>query len=231
MSERYALYYAPPDDSALARFGAGWLGRDATGRPAPPPPTGPELSLERWWEITAEARQYGFHGTLKAPMALAPGIEPATLHAAVAAFAAGRRPFAMPPLTLASLGGFLALVPGAPAPALDALAAACVTGFDRFRAPPTEAELARRRAAGLTPRQDDHLQRWGYPYVLEDYSFHLTLTCRLDEVERQRVQALLAGPVAPLCLAPVPVDSLCLFHQPDRQAPFSLLARYRLGGG
>ncbi len=56
-------------------------------------------------------------------------------------------------------------MPGGPAPALDALAAACTRSLDRFRAPhrtqPDAVVLAPRRARGLTPRQEANLTRWG----------------------------------------------------------------------
>ena len=66
-----------------------------------------------------------------------------------------------------------------PSAALQALADACVEQLDRFRAPPSDAELARRRRASLTPRQDAMLVRWGYPYVFDTWFFHMTLTRRL----------------------------------------------------
>src|SRR5690242_2952145 len=113
---RHAIYFAPPADSALARFAAAWLGRDAgTGaRLAPPSVTGLDDDLiER---ITAEPRRYGFHATLKPPFALAAGRTEAELIAELGAFAATRLSFAAPPLRLAALGRFLALIPEGPAP-------------------------------------------------------------------------------------------------------------------
>lgn len=72
-------------------------------------------------------------------------------------------------MTVTDLDGFVALVPSAPSPPLDALAADCVRWFDSFPAPSSTDGLARRRRVGLTPRQDSHLREFGYPFVLEDF--------------------------------------------------------------
>src|SRR6185437_15074984 len=49
-----------------------------------------------------------------------------------------------PTLAVADIHGFLALRETAPCPALQAFADACVEQLDGFRAPPSDAELARR---------------------------------------------------------------------------------------
>ena len=97
--------------------------------------------------------------------------------------------------------------------------------FDRFRAPADAAELAKRRAAGLTKRQDELLMRWGYPYVMDEFRFHLTLTGKLADPMREALSRALASLTAPLCAAPVPVRDIVVFHQPDRGAAFRVLAR------
>jgi len=222
---RYAVYYAPPEGSPLDRFGRAWLGRDAATGADVEPPTLPGLDRARWREITAEPRRYGFHGTLKPPFALADGRQADDLLAAVAGFAAGRAGFVLPPLRLARLSGFLALIPSMPSEPLAALAADCVRTFDAFRAPPGEAELARRRRAGLDPRQEANLLRWGYPYVMEDFRFHLTLTCRLGPDEADRVERGLERLVAPLLKAPFVVDAITVFEEAAPGEPFLRIAR------
>ena len=227
---RHAVYYAPERGSPLDRFGGRWLGRDAwTGEPLDLPPL-EGLTAERHREITADARRYGFHATLKPPFALAADCSTQALREAVAEFAARQAPFETPPLMLAALGGFLALVPSAPCAALERLAAAAVRDLDAFRAPPSPAELDRRRAAGLTARQEEHLRRWGYPYVMDEFRFHLTLTARLAAPERGRVARLLQPLTAPLCRDPLPVESICIFEQEMPEAPFRIAGRFRLGG-
>jgi hypothetical protein len=183
---RYALYYAPRPSDGLAVTASQWLGRDPeTGQTRALRPV-PGIAMDRLVEITAEPRLYGFHGTLKAPIALADGASERDFLDAVGRFAANDRTFAIPALELAEISGFLALVPAARCTELHDLADRCVVEFDEFRQPAGEAELARRRAAGLTPRQDELLVRWGYPYVLEQWRFHLTLTGRLPDAPNAR---------------------------------------------
>jgi len=227
MSMRSAIYFAPPPGSALEAFGCGWLGRALDGTPLAQPSV-PGIDPGRLLEITRSPRHYGFHGTLKAPFALADGKSPDALDEAVGAFTRSRAAFDIA-LKVGSLGGFIALVPPAASPALDALAADCVEAFDGFRAPLDEAEIARRQASGLTPRQDRHLLRYGYPYVLDDYRFHMTLTERLQAPERDRVLAILAERAARICAAPLRVDAIAIFEQPSREVPFTLRRRFAFG--
>ena len=173
---RYAFYYAPRSEEGLAVAASQWLGRNAeTGLSRPIKPAS-AFTAERLAEITADPRLYGFHGTLKAPIVLADGVTERDLLEAAGNFAVGRRSVIVPSMTLTCMSGFMALVPSQPSAELQDLADSCVIEFDEFRQPADEAELARRRAAGLSPRQEELLTRWGYPYVLEEWRFHLTLT-------------------------------------------------------
>ena len=205
---RYALYFVPEDDTALARFGADWF---AAAR-----------------EEAAGARVYGFHATLKPPFRLAAATSAEGLHEAVADFAAAQAPFTVAPLHLGDLGGFLALRPSRPAPALHALADACVRAFDPFRAPAPADEIARRQKANLSPRQQDFLVAWGYPYVFEEFRFHLTLTDSLDAERRAAVWAELEGALGSVVQEPLEVRSLALCGQPPG-GDFSLIRRFPLG--
>ena len=215
---RYAVYFAPAPGSRLARFGAEWLGYDAdTGEAVP-----------RLGATTAEPARYGFHATLKAPFALAESCTAEALDAAVARLA-GRFPaFSAPPLRLARLDGFWALVPSLPCPMLGELAAACVGELDRFRAPPSSSELHRRRSAGLSAVQDALLLRWGYPYAMQEFRFHMTLTGRLGSDQSEAIGRRLAAWVAPFCQTELAIDALSLFHQPEAEAPFRRLRGHPL---
>ena len=226
--DRYAIYFSPAPESALGVFGREWLGYDAgTGEPVEQSGLA-TLSRQRVAEITAEPRRYGFHATLKPPFALAEGRSVDELSAAVEAFAEQRHSILAPPLALAPLSGFWALVLSRPCGAVDRLAEDCVRWFDAFRAPPSIDELTRRRRAGLSAAQDALLVRWGYPYVMEAFRFHLTLTQRLDAAEGARLADELSSIVAPLCREAVHIDAIALFHQPAPQGPFRLVRRYRL---
>jgi putative phosphonate metabolism protein len=225
---RYAVYFTPEPGSALAEFGARWLGWDIEAGTPVVQPAIASIDPERLRTITAEPRRYGFHGTLKPPFVLADGTSETDLSAAVASLAAQVSAFAAPRLRLMRIAGFWALTVSEPCPPLDGLAKRCVRELDRFRAAPAAAELERRRRAGLSSRQETLLQRWGYPYVMEEFRFHMTLTGRLDGTESAAVGAALAPLVAPLCQASLPIDAIGLLHQPSAELPFRLLRRCRL---
>jgi hypothetical protein len=221
---RVAIYYAPAGDDLVWIAGCTWLGRDpASGRRLKQPAL-PEIEA-----ITADARLYGFHATLKPPMRLRPGTDWAALHEAASQVAATLAPFPMPSLAVTDLYGFLALCETDKDPSLQAFADAWVAGVDAFRAPPTEAELARRRANGLSPERDAMLQRWGYPDVFQTWRFHMTLTRRLTppeaEIYRPAAEEFFAAAL------PVPrlVRDACLYVQPAPGEAFTLAARLALG--
>ncbi len=188
----------------------------------------PGIDPARLQDITGSPRHYGFHATLKAPFVLADGTSLEALDRAVEDFSRSRAPFAIT-LKVDSPSGFLAFVPAASSAALDMLAADCVEAFEAFRAPLDEAEIARRRASGLTPRQDRYLLRYGYPYMLDEFRFHMTLTERLQPLERDRVLAILAERATPICAEPLTIDAIATFEQPSRTAPFTLRRRFPFG--
>ena len=225
---RYAIYYAP-EPGPLADFGAAWLGWDpARGAPvAHPAIDGLPAPVA---ELTETPRKYGFHGTVKPPFRLAEGTDAAALHAAAQDLCAARAPVRLAGLRLSRLGRFLALTPEGDAGALAALAGTVVRDLDSFRAPLTEAEIARRRPDRLSPAQRDLLDTWGYPYVFEEFRFHLTLTGPLpDDATAAAVEAALAPVLAPILPRPFTIASLCLFGE-DADGRFHLLHRYALSG-
>ena len=181
-------------------------------------------------EVTAEPRLYGFHATLKPPMRLATGYHWNDLVSATRTLADGIAPFDLPPLSVQDLFGFLALRETRPSAPLQALADACVEQLDRLRAPATEAELARRRRAKLTPEQDAMLVRWGYPYVFDTWFFHLTLTRRLSAVEKQVFLPAAEVYFAASIAKSRRVSDICLFMQPTAGSPFVIKERLKLRG-
>jgi putative phosphonate metabolism protein len=224
---RYAVYWAPEPATELARFGAHWLGRDAeTGQAASALAPGLPASWER---ATEEARHYGFHATLKPPFRLRDGYTEAALDAALEALCAELAAIDGVTFRLSALDGFLALVPGSRLPELSDLARRCVIALDEFRAPADAAELARRRAAGLTARQEAMLTRWGYPYVLEEFRFHLTLTRRLSQETGAEIVNFLAPHAEHACAVPLGIASLCLFVQEAPGAAFTVRRRVPVG--
>jgi putative phosphonate metabolism protein len=224
---RYAIYAAPARAHPLWAMAAGWLGRDAESGAETIGPLPDRLTPASWQTIVAEPRRYGFHGTLKPPFALASGTTLHDLSNRLAAFAAAATPVPPVALDMAALGPFLALMPSRTCPALHALADRAVVEFDDFRAPAQPEELARRRAAGLTPVQEAYLQRWGYPYVLDQFRYHMTLTGALDQAERGALRSWLTAHFAAVIAMPVALE-LALFGAEAGNA-FRLLQRHPLG--
>lgn len=218
---RYALYFAPPPGD-FATAAAQWLGRDTlTG--ADYAPLHPDLPA-----LSASARRYGFHGTLKPPFCLAHGLTEQDLLAGIEVVGAALRPASVPGLRVAALGGFLALVPVGETAGLDALAGQIVTRLDRFRAPLTPADRARRNPDALSPRQRDLLDNWGYPYVLDEFRFHLTLTDRLTPDQAAALTPLAEAHFAPHLAQPLVLDAVAVFVE-DEAGRFHQRHRIRLG--
>jgi putative phosphonate metabolism protein len=220
---RYAIYYAPAPDSDLDRFGAQLLGYDAFNGGDLPFPDGIEQAVPDWRELTRDPRKYGFHATLKAPMSLAPDTTEAELLAACESFANTPRKIPVIRPVVDSISGFAAVLSAEPSAELERLAADCTREFDSFRAPLTPEGRARRNPSRLTPRQRDYLDRWGYPYVMEDFRFHLTLTGRLDPERRAAILPILRQRFAALDLTTLPIDRIALFRQDNADSRFRII--------
>jgi len=226
MIERFAIYLAPEPDTAVWRFGTSWLGRDPETGPCTTKRLGLPVGLHS--AITVTPARYGFHGTLKPPFRLADGATVAALLGALDRFASQRPAFDAPPVVLGALNSFLALVPDGDVAALEGLAADCVRAFDEFRAPLSDAEIARRNPDALTPGQQENLTNWGYPYVLNDFRYHMTLTSKLDKGEMARIRPVLETATKALRVIPLPVRSVALYHEPAPGVAFHLVRRFPL---
>lgn len=228
MTERFAIYYAPSATSPLWDRASAWLGRD---------PLTNELfegaiagiERNRLLNLTQSANRYAFHATIKPPMALIDGATVDDLRASLAEFAKRQTPFEIGKLTVASLDGFLALIPEAENEALVDFAASVVEEFEPHRAPLSLKDRAARLARGLTPRQEELLDAYGYPYVFDEFRFHMTLTDRLNEEDHAEVLAAAQAWFAPDLSEPVIFDRLVLYHEPEPAAYFRRLEDYRLG--
>ncbi len=228
MEPRYAVYYAPPAHGELWRLGCRWLGRDAARDEALEQPSVPGSEATRIFALTAAPRAYGLHATLKPPFRLRDGMDERNVDAALRALADGQRRFELPALRVTRLGGFLALSTAQTHAPTRTLADACVAQLDGLRRAPGEDELRRRRAAGLSARQEEMLVRWGYPYVFDEFRFHLTLTGPVAAEEGAVLAHWLAAWFAPALSMPQPVEDLALYVQSGPQLPFRLLRRYPL---
>lgn len=226
---RYAIYFTPEQNDPLTRTAAGWLGRDPFTGAAAEPPASTILSPAEIAFHTASARRYGFHATLKAPFRLADGESEAGLDAAIAEFAQATEPVVIPRLVVKQMDGFFALVPGGENPGLQRFADDVVTGFDRFRAPLSEADMERRNPDALSPAEFRNLCQWGYPYVFDAFRFHMTLTGRVSAEESARIRAAIDEVFEAVLDRPVAIDGLALFVEREPGAPFTVLSHHALG--
>ncbi|WP_223424510.1 DUF1045 domain-containing protein [Tateyamaria pelophila] len=226
MFTRYAIYYTPDIGTPLAEFGANWLGWDSASGQSRRHGQIESLDIDA---ITKTPRKYGFHGTIKPPFRLADGADPDTLTKALATICNETPPVTLDGLVLARLGRFLALVPVGDAAELATVASTVVQRLDSFRAPADEAELAKRRASRLSPAQDANLVTWGYPYVLDQFRFHMTLTGPLQKDVRAGAYSALQSVVSELELSPYRMTGLTLLGE-DCAGMFHQLERFPLLG-
>lgn len=228
MTERFAIYFAPSASSNLWERAATWLGRDANdGDLFSGPVAG--IDRDRLLNLTQSANRYGFHATLKAPMALAEGASEAGLRDALTEFVAQHQPVELGKPTLASLSGFLALTVD-DNERLQDFAAHVVEHFDPFRAPMTIKDREARVSKGLSERQIELLDAYGYPYVFEEFRFHMTLTDRLAEEDAAEITQAAQTWFGPVLDEPLLLDRLSLFHESDTGTPFRRIADFKLGG-
>lgn len=217
---RHAIYICPAQGSDLMRLAGRWLGRNVfKDRPREQPPVGNIAAL------TASPRRYGFHGTVVAPFRMAPERSVDELRTAIGTFCGREAPFQLP-LQVGRLGPFFALVPTEPSAALNALANRAVEHFHPFRAAPTPDEVARREPERLTERQRAMLERWHYPYVFDEFRFHMTLTGPVPEGERPRVEAALHEHFSDVLAEPFIVDALARYVERRAGEDFRVAERF-----
>jgi hypothetical protein len=229
MIPRYAIYYAPSAAHPLSMAASAWLGRDAFTnsvcvRPALVGLDGIDLD-----QLTQDARHYGFHATLKAPFELHPAQDEASLLSAFRALTICHAPF-QADIQVAALGPFLAFVLAERSSQMQALHQDCVVALDDFRAPLSDFDLNRRLHAGINPRHESQLREFGYPYIFEDFRFHMTLTERIsDQALRAQVLAVLQDHFQDFA-GPHDFKSLAIFKQEARDQPFTILDLQPLTG-
>lgn len=230
--KRYAIYAAPDAGSDLWRFGCSVIGYDALTGSRVPFPSASVFANPDFISAQDEPARYGFHATVKPPFRMALDLEgdngERQLRYALASFASRMFPLSPVYLAVAELGRFVALVPEAPWREVEEFAAACVEEFEPFRAPLTEAEYTRRKPHLLSERQRSYLERHGYPYVMDEFRFHMTLTGPLPGPLRGEALTALQE-LYRAAASPFTLDALCLFMQEAAGKPFRLVSRYRLG--
>jgi hypothetical protein len=213
---RVALYYAPPASSAWWRAGCEWLGRDPeSGRSTTTPAH----------DVTHAPRRYGWHATVVAPFHMAPGVELADVLACARAWASSVPRFEMP-VKAAELGRFVALRPAhhKDDATLRALAGSALDALAALRQRPSHESIERRITHDMSARQVALLREWGYPYVFDEYRFHMTLSDSLDDSGAR--SAIVSDWTRRIdTLGALPVHGAALFVEPEPGAPFTLWQR------
>lgn len=220
---RYAIYFVPPAESAIYRFGAGLLGYDAFEAAELEHPPHVLDAVSGWHGLTSDARKYGFHATLKAPFSLRTGSSEGDLAISFDRFAQTPRVIAAITPVIRRIGGFIAIVPEATSAPLAQLADDCVTAFEPHRAPLSDADRQRRLKTSLTSRQIAHLDRWGYPYVFEEFRFHMTLTARLTAPTDATVLQFLQSEFAKLGFPSLTIGHIALLRQQSAEQRFAII--------
>jgi hypothetical protein len=228
MASRYAIYFAPRPQAPLAAFGAATLGYDADQRREVPFLAGLETASVGWALLVAEPSKYGFHATLKAPFELRAEASEATLLSRAEDIARTAAPCSLGRLRVAPLTRFVALMPIAVPECLQRLESHIVKGFEPLRAPLAAADRARRLKTPLTDQQIRYLDGWGYPYVLEEFRFHMTLAGPVPQAQIVEVAERLALLYEPYDEV-VRLDEITVFRQTSRDARFHVMERFGLG--
>lgn len=218
---RYALYFTPAPDDPLTRAARSWLGRDAFTGETVGLNTPAGLTGEAFSEAISAPRRYGFHATLVAPFYLRDGLNESELVSSTDAFAQTIAPFTIPALVIGKMGNFFALTPVETA-GVSTLASAAVDHFERLRMPPTDAELARRKPELLSERQRRYLHRYGYPFVKEEFRFHMTLSGPVEAGVAAPIEKALEDRFGALLARPVEVSAVALFVEPEPGADFTV---------
>ncbi len=110
-----------------------------------------------------------------------------------------------------------------PTERLRAMAASVLQTLAGLRAQASQESIERRITADMSARQIALLREWGYPYLFDEYRFHMTLSDSLDAAARASIVADWARRID--TLGAMPVHGAALFVEPQAGAPFTLWQR------
>ncbi|ANL73221.1 hypothetical protein AMC83_CH03271 [Rhizobium phaseoli] len=226
---RYAICFTPPASDPLSLVAANWLGRNVYSGDMLEPPAVRGLSIHEIAFHTAVPRRYGFHGVMKAPFYLSGDMSESQLLRDLMRFAGTFAPFQISRLEIARLGSFYSLMPSAPCEQIQYLASAIVQEFDRYRAPLSEADIERSDPDGLSAAQFANLHRWGNPYVMDEFRFHMPVTGSINAVDMPRIESALRKIFEPVLKEPVMVSNVALMIEEGTGGPFRVHSLHPMG--
>ena len=222
---RYAVFYCPEDSSELGLYGQQVLGRSADGQVLESA-YGDCPDWQQASALSATPAHYGFHATLKAPFHLAECVSEQQLLDAVETLACRQTVIAMQTIRPRLLSGFVALTLQPQSQAIATLAELCVTQFEPYRAPLSQDDILKRKPDQLTERQREYLYQYGYPHVMSEFRFHMTLSGQIVPGEHEEHVRWLTELFDKHVLKTPVLDRLAVFWQPDRETPFVRLAQF-----
>ncbi|PDV89992.1 hypothetical protein CO652_00815 [Rhizobium sp. H4] len=226
---RYAICFTPPASDPLSLVAANWLGRNVFSGDMLEPPAVRGLGIHEIAFHTAVPRRYGFHGVLKAPFHLSGDMSESQLLRDLMRFAGTFAPFQISRLEIARLGSFYSLMPSAPCEQIQYLASAIVQEFDRYRAPLSEADIERSDPDGLSAAQFANLHRWGNPYVMDEFRFHMPVTGSINAIDMPRIEQALRTIFMPVLKEPVMVSNVALMIEEGTGGPFRVHSLHPMG--
>jgi putative phosphonate metabolism protein len=225
---RVAIFYAPASKSPLAEFGSNWLGWDIEKAIEAKHPEIPKLPTPIS-DIIATPQKYGFHGTLKAPFRLNTEKSLDELRNALRRFSEPISKFTIGQMKVARLGNFVAIIQETASGQLQNFASTIVEHFEEFRAPLSDDDITKRRKTNLSPRQDELMLKWGYPFIFDEFKFHLTLTGKLNEHDAEITKNILAEYLSDILAEPLEVIDICLYGERG-DGRFEIIGRFPLQG-
>ncbi|ANL35351.1 DUF1045 domain-containing protein [Rhizobium phaseoli] len=226
---RYAICFTPPASDPLSLVAANWLGRNVFSGDMLEPPAVRGLGIHEIAFHTAVPRRYGFHGVLKAPFHLSADMSESQLLRDLMRYAGTFAPFKISRLEIARLGSFYSLMPSAPCEQIQYLASAIVQEFDRYRAPLSEADIERSDPDGLSAAQFANLHRWGNPYVMDEFRFHMPVTGSINAIDMPRIEPALRTIFEPVLKEPVMVSNVALMIEEGAGGPFRVHSLHPMG--
>ncbi len=102
--------------------------------------------------------------------------------------------------------------------------------FEGYRVPLTEDQVVSYKLNRLTVHQEQMLEHWGYPYVMEEFRFHISVTDRIENLaERKEVMKALEIFATPVLGKPIMVGDIVVFGQASPEEPMLAIERIPFG--
>lgn len=228
LKPRHAIFFAPADDSPLGIYGATVLRRRATD---PGEWTNPQIPVNFdntavWRACVETPARYGFHATLQAPFELHPAYTYQTLLDELEVFCSQQQPLLLTELAPRRTRRFDALAFDTQPLEVKEFASTCVQRFNKYCAPLHPQDIVRRQKKALSPTQLSNLEQYGYPYIFDDFNFHMTLSGTMPDDDNGHLQWLRVLFDEMVTETPL-LDRLCVFYQADRNEAFVRIAEFK----